>query len=65
MDPAAGSAKLDPVFDSTNFALDYLTKPNFLSDAGINIGERIGGADIDSICGVHRPSCNCESINIA
>lgn len=45
MDPAAGSAKLDPVFDSTNFALDYLTKPNFLSDAGINIGERIVGAE--------------------
>ncbi len=41
MDPAAGSAKLDPIFESTNFVLDYLTKPNFLSDAGINIGEHM------------------------
>ncbi len=42
MDPAAGSAKLDPIFNSTNFALSALTKPNFLSDAGITIGAHSG-----------------------
>lgn len=39
MDPNSGSARLEPVFDQTNFQLSALTNPNFLSDAGIVIGE--------------------------
>lgn len=39
MDPNSGSAALEPVFDQTNFQLSALTNPNFLSDAGIIIGQ--------------------------
>jgi len=65
MDPAAGSAKLDPIFDQSNFRLDYLTNPNFLSDAGINIGqpdvlERIEDSDDLYICAY--PSFNVNEM---
>jgi hypothetical protein len=38
MDPNAGRAGFDPVFDeSTNFQLDYLTEPTGLLDLGIDL----------------------------
>lgn len=37
LDPAAGSAELQPTFGQSNFRLDYLTDPNGLSDLGIVI----------------------------
>lgn len=42
MDPNAGSAELAPIFSQTSFQLSALTNPNFLSDAGIVIGARLG-----------------------
>lgn len=50
MDPNAGSWTIDPVFDTTRFQLDYLTKPTALMDLGIDIhkrrvGERVQDSD--------------------
>ena len=68
MDPAAGSAQLTPVFETSRFQLDFLMKPTILMDIGIDINKKPISEKIketDEIFVIAYPHFNVDGRHIA